>query len=432
MLAGERRAGFSDRQLTTREMDVVRLIDEGLSNKQIPPASRSWSSSTMAERLEKFVETARAGAELMHAVRTQTGKSRRAQLAEISSLRRWRVGAREYYKYRLFDDSRFSPEEKREYTGWRFERAVYRKVNDPGLLADSGLQGSWQGMVDKVLFDCLMRTAGVPTPRILAVFDASGSLYDGQMSLMIVAELEEFLTARAVSGFFAKPARAHSGDGAIAVARIEGSSAHLADGLTVEVEELTQRIAARSRVVVQERLTPHPVLQRALGRTIATVRVVVLRRPGRSQIHRIALRVPTGANIVDNFDGGRTGNLIGWVEPATGRVLRVYAGWGIEQVRLDRHPDTAAVLEGLVLPDWPEAIAVIQRASRALAGMRLQNWDLALTDRGPLMIEVNDVSAQDVLQLAGPPGFLDRELCSFLREQGFDWPYPHPTSAGVA
>jgi hypothetical protein len=34
------------------------------------------------------------------------------------------------------------------------------------------------------------------------------------------------------------------------------------------------------------------------------------------------------------------------------------------------------------------------------------------------MIEVNDISSQDVLQLAGPLGMLDTELCSFLREQG--------------
>ena len=41
------------------------------------------------------------------------------------------------------------------------------------------------------------------------------------------------------------------------------------------------------------------------------------------------------------------------------------------------------------------------------------------------MIQVNDISSQDVLQLAGPPGMLNAELCSFLREQGFRWRYPH-------
>jgi hypothetical protein len=376
----------------------------------------------------RVAEKLRVGRGQIRAVREQTGKSAAVQLAEIRALHRWQLGSREYYKYRLFDEERVRPEQRREYTGWRFERAVYGTVNDPGLLAPSGIAGSWNGMVDKLLFDVLMRAAGVPTPPLVAIFDPADAYYAGAASLRTAAELEWFMRDRAEAGFFAKPARAHGGTGAVSVERVEGDAAHLGDGSVRPIEELVQGLAAHRRVLVQERLVPHEGLRQAWGETLPTLRAVVLRGADRSEVHRMVIRIPVGQNMVDNFDFGRTGNLLGRVEAETGVLSRVYGGWGVEQRRVYEHPDSGATLEGLGLPDWHEARAMLEQASRLLVGMPFQSWDLALTDSGPVMIEVNDVSAQGILQLAGPPGLLDRQLCAFLREQNFRWPYPHPAT----
>ncbi len=368
----------------------------------------------------------RNGLSMMQEARSQSGKSAFHQAAEILSLRKLRLGPTDYYRFRLFDDARLTREQKREYTGWRFQDSVYKLVNDPGLLAVSGVSGSWAGMIDKVLFDCLMRAGAVPTPVIIALFDRDGAEYFGLPSLRTDAELRTFFSERGASGFFAKPARAHSGTGVFSVERIEGERALLTDGTDASVTDLVEYMTAHHRVVLQERLAPHAIIEELSGPTVATLRIVALRRPEASQIHRTILRIPAGGNVIDNFDAGRTGNLVGWVEPDTGEVTRVFAGTGVTQHRIQTHPDTGTSFEGLVLPDWEEAKEILDRASRVLVGMPFQSWDLALTSRGPVMIEVNDVSSQGVLQLAGPPGLLDERLCAFLRECGLDWPYPHP------
>jgi Sugar-transfer associated ATP-grasp len=362
------------------------------------------------------------------AVRAQTGKGVLSQLREVLALRARRVGPREYYRFRLFDDHRFTPSEKREFTGYRFEAAVYRTVNDPGLMAASGIRGTWDGKIDKVLFDSLMRAGDIRTPKILAIYDPAGPEYYGVPVLRTVGELESSFRSIGTSGFFAKPARAHSGTGALSVRLVEGDEAHLADGATCSLSHLARLVAEQSRVVIQERLLPHPVLAELSGPTVATLRVVVLRGDEASEIHRVVLRIPIGSNVVDNFDAGRNGNLVGWVDPEEGRLLRVYSGWGLDLRRVARHPDSGKPFDGLALPDWEQATRLIRRASRVLVGMPFQSWDLALTSLGPVMIEVNDVSGQNILQLAGPPGLLDRRLCDFLRERGLRWPYPHPAS----
>jgi hypothetical protein len=357
-------------------------------------------------------------------VRARTSKSLGRQLAEIQSLRRLGLGAGDYYTYCLFDDNRFTPAQKREYVGDRFEWEAYRAVNDPGLMARSGLAGWWGGQVDKLLFDCLMKQSSVPVPRILAIYDTSGISYGDIVVHRSIEDLGAFVRSCG-TGFFGKPSRGDTGVGAIAVERVEGDYLVLPNGAQVRVERWLEDIAGYDRVIIQELLQPHPSLRALAGKTVATVRASVLRRPATSTVHRTILRIPVGTNMVDNFDGGRGGNMVAWVDVASGRIERVVAGTGIAQKIVDRHPDTGSAMQGAILPHWQEGIALLQRASRVLSAMPLQSWDLAMTTRGPVLIEINDVSSHDVLQAAGPPGLLDDELCTFLRELGFDWPYPH-------
>lgn len=360
--------------------------------------------------------------------RRQTGKPLRAQFLEIVQL--WALGLRplEYYRFRLFDDERVTPEQRREYTGWRFQRVVYRAVNDPGLMAETGLAGGWDGKVDKVLFDCLMQANGLRTARLLGIFDPAGVTYGNVATLRTREELRFFLRQQRRGALFVKPARASSGDGAFAIETIADEYVMLADQQRLALDEVVERIVRQSRVVIQQRLRPHPLLRAATNDAIGSVRVIVLRRSHLSTVHRTYVRLPVGANMVDNFAQGGTGNLSGSVDPASGRIERVYDGIGLDQVRVLRHPDTGAELEGFQLPDWEAGIELIVRASRVLSGLALQAWDLALTDRGPVLMEVNDVCSGDV-QLAGPPGLLDQDLTAFLRERGFKWPYPYSSDA---
>lgn len=369
-------------------------------------------------RAKHLVATLRALGSAALEARRKSGKPVAAQLAEIVALRRGGLAAGEYYVYSLFDDSRFGPAEKREYVGRRFQWSVFRQVNDPGLVAPSGIAGSWNGMVDKGLFGLLMQAADLATPRTLAVFDPAGAELPGTETLRVHADLDAFLRAIGDEGAFTKPARAASGDDAFAIRSVRGDDAVLGNGDVVPLRTLLPAVTARGRTLVQELLRPHPVLEQVVGSTVATVRLLVLRSPRASIVHRAVLRIPAGRAMVDNFHNGTTGNALAVVVPDTGRVAAAWHGVGPTQRRLERHPDTGRPLPGLRLPDWQRARELVERASRLLAGMALQSWDLALTERGPVLIEVNDVSSVDVLQLCGPPGLLDGQLEAFLRERG--------------
>jgi hypothetical protein len=56
----------------------------------------------------------------------QTGKPVRAMLRELVGLRRHGVNGRMYIRYRLFDDARYTAEQKRQFTGSGFRRPPTR------------------------------------------------------------------------------------------------------------------------------------------------------------------------------------------------------------------------------------------------------------------------------------------------------------------
>src|SRR5690606_20691728 len=100
-------------------------------------------------------------------------------------------------------------------------------------------------------------------------------------------------------------------------------------------------------------------------------------------------RIPVGKNMTDNFRHGVSGNLLGGIDVETGRVTQVY-GRKDNQVSLVRHhPDSGYQFQGFVIPDWEQIIEILMLAGKTMVGLNLQNWDVALTDRGPIITEIN-------------------------------------------
>ena len=90
----------------------------------------------------------------------------------------------------------------------------------------------------------------------------------------------------------------------------------------------------------------------------------------------------------------------------SGRVVRVIQGTGADQAELERHPDSEQPLIGAMLPEW----AALHRAvpeSGARFPLRMQAWDVALTERGPVLVEVNIGGDFNLPQLAHGSGLMD-------------------------
>jgi len=314
------------------------------------------------------------------------------QAVEATRLR-WGANRLDPWEYYFFAvcAPRYSPAEKRRFIGWRRELELDRLLNT----------GSERDIAnDKLAFSAHLQDSGLPLARINAVYDPGGAAPAGVRRLADIGEVHRWLTSAATYPLFVKPVRGARGWRA-RVLRDPSDGAQFAADLTAD--------AARA-YLFQDRLRTHPAVAAACGDRLTSVRLVLFVGDGEPRPLSAVWRIPTGTNETDNFSVGVSGNLIAAVDLETGAIGNCIQGVGWRNRPLDRHPDTGVALNGYELPDWRQAVEICLSAAGRFPQLRLQHWDVALTDRGPVILELNVEGGLRTHQIVTPGPALLRPL----------------------
>jgi hypothetical protein len=354
--------------------------------------------------VEPEIDIARA---MRHAM-TQHGKSAFAQLSDIWRLRfgPGKLQPKEYYYYRLYDDDCFSHEEKRRFLGKSRWGQVYRTCNQPDW---------WALAHDKLAYYALLQGQNLPAPENRALFHKYRQCGD-LPALTSKSMLADHLRTAMVYPVFAKPVTGIRSTGVSSLKHYSAADDTLTlyDGRVVNVDDYVQEVETYTQdgYLFQEPLRPHDTIAVLSGDRLTTMRLIVgLDADGPSLMHAL-WKVPVGLNPADNF--WRPGNLLGALDTETGRVRRMISGVGPDQQDVNCHPDTEAKLLDVTLPDWGAAVSVCLKAATMFPGLRLQAWDVALTDRGPVLLEVNIGGDFNLPQLALAEGIMSNAFEDFL------------------
>jgi len=339
------------------------------------------------------------------------------QISEIIHLSRGagRIGPSDYYAYRLFDDS-ISLKEKETFVGWRAE-ARLDSLNEP----------SWHCLgLDKVLMYGLFRSNGIRHPETRAIYlPGRGRPLTGASSLKTSEELCSWLRAGANYPFFSKPSASGFGRCAFFADRYDPGQDRLVfkGGGSAKVEDFENLFGDVERLgyLFQTPIRPDSRLVGNLGPIVSSLRMMVLIDEVEGPLlHRCFWKLPTGANTHDNYDGGRTGNLAAAIDHQTGKISRVITGFGLDVVEVTHHPDSGVLLNTVSVPDWDNVLDFTFRAALTLPKLRFQQWDISLSDAGPMALEVNlfGTAGGTASQLLYGRGLLDDTMKSFLSRHG--------------
>lgn len=359
-----------------------------------------------ADRLTEFVNSARA-------VTKAHGVSWWRQVAEIRRLGRGpgRIGPGDYYAYGLFDPG-LDGAAKSSFIGWRAESEL-DALNDR----------RWQAMgLDKIVMYTMLVANGTPVPQTRAVYlPGRRRALAGAESLTSLDELIGWLRNPSHYPLFAKPSAGGFGRGSFLATRVDEASGvvELADGTVEQIDRLIARFDDRERLgyLLQQPLKSDPRLTRDLGAIVSSLRIMVLYDDVEGPvIHRAFWKLPTGRNMHDNYGGGVSGNLAAAVDMKSGCIMRVITGVGLGIVDVERHPDTGRPLDGVAVPDWPDVIACALDAATVFPKLGFQQWDIALTDQGPVALEVNlfGTGGSELSQMLYRRGLRDERMNRFL------------------
>jgi hypothetical protein len=331
-------------------------------------------------------------------------------LCEVVALwRGWgRLSPEEYFYYRLWDPS-ITLEEKRRFVGKRAQSAMHLACNS---------QYWYCAAADKILFHTIMAGAAMPIPDLIAI-SAENRTVSGIPNLTNVDDLAALLRKPDIYPLFMKEV---GGKYSLSVISADNDDQTrdevvLLGGARQSPKSLAARMIGPRGYLVQRRLRPDPGLAAAFGPRLWSVRVFVLQGKPAPRIHRATAKIATGSNPADNY--WRQGNMLGAIDLDSGQILRTVCGSGADLHVNSAHPDTGRPIVGTQIPGWNRLKEIVLAAAPFFAGIHTQSWDVALTEQGPVLLEVNFGGDLNLAQLATGKGILDAAYSEHLREWGY-------------
>lgn len=314
----------------------------------------------------------------------------------------------EFLYYRLFDPA-LTRDELRRFVGKRMQRKMHSACNDPRWFAVSN---------DKALFYTVVAGAGLPGPETLAVYAPKGRT-GFPVTLRNPEDLRRYLAAHGEWPLFAKPIAGIYSVGAIHITGREGDELVMKNGERATVERVVDYMAQFSEegYLFQRTLLADAALAAVMGRTVPSLRCLILWSGDTPHIESTILKIPAGDNIADNY--WRHGNMLGAVDLESGEIRRVVSGTAHELTELEAHPDTGQRLIGVRLPDWSGILESVRDAAALFPGVRTQSWDVALSNAGPVFLEFNFGGDLNLHQLARGHGALTESYKAHLRACGY-------------
>jgi len=355
-------------------------------------------------------KTATPGLEYLRWLKEATtdGKSLSAVVREIATLM-WGPGKlqpNEYFMYKLYDDGRYTANEKKTFMGAQRHHELLDALDMP-----------WPRIAnDKPTLTALLRGYDLPIPETQAMRHANRS-FPGAVGLKNRTAVVEFLREEAAYPLFGKPTASACSLGVANIERYDADNDHLvmADSREVKVENFAEQIEqfAEHGYLFQTRLNPHPEIAQVVGNRISTVRMFVLVDEKGPALLRAAWKIAGADTVADNF--WRAGNMLGGVDVETGDVTRVLMRTVEGTQEVDEHPVTGTKFAGLKFPEWDAMRELVYRGAAAVPSCHLQGWDVALTENGPVLIELEGDGGDAIMeQLCFDTGLLQGRYLKFL------------------
>ena len=156
------------------------------------------------------------------------------------------------------------------------------------------------------------------------------------------------------------------------------------------ISETYDKIVALPRGIVEQYIVQHPEMNRLAQNSVNTLRIVTISSNGEpvcgdnDVIVYVSVRVGNGMASVDNF---HSGGMAAVVDSDTGIVVTMAADF--EGNAYDIHPVSKTKFKGFSIPKFDEAKGFVINACRQKKISGYLGWDVAITENGIELIEVN-------------------------------------------
>jgi len=313
---------------------------------------------------------------------------------------------KEYFLYGAHQAG-LTPDDRAEFLG----DGVMRAINDALNKRPRDINGL---IADKLLTNLVLTRCGLPVAEIRGVAVKSGTSSPYPI-LQSPEDFASFLRDQPLP-FFGKPVHGSRSLGAVSVVGREGDTLILGDASRATISDFTAGAFKHfaGGYLIQDLVQPHPDLARIVGPVISSVRIVTVRVGTEILPLYSAMKMPGPGQMVDDIVS--LINTMCSVDLATGRIVRGQDACRLGGTEMPFNPVTGATLAGAALPSWQEAKALALNAHATFGSLSMLGTDIALTETGPRMIELNSYPHHSFYQKCFARGLWNGDIAPILTE----------------
>lgn len=244
---------------------------------------------------------------------------------------------------------------------------------------------------NKYLAHKVFEQTGIRTSTLYCYYHPEGNVLDSKLIATEVADVCRILKSKGVTQCVVKSTEDSHGDNVVVVKEIkyfeDDCELLLFDNSVVRLSNVLQK---------QPRIFESLIRQTNQfasfnDSSVNTVRFMTTLYPdGSARVVATFVKIGRAGKCVDNAGGG--GNVDVCVDVRTGEIKYAIQFDGWHKIKdIEKHPDSDTQLNGVVIENWEAIKAEVIKFQQAFPWCKAAGWDVAITNDGPVVIEVNDM-----------------------------------------
>lgn len=225
-----------------------------------------------------------------------------------------------------------------------------------------------------------LKEKGIETPEVVAIYD-KGTLKSASEEIIDCKDL--IASFNDEDKIFFKPIFGQGGKG-IVVLKIKDNKIFHKDNI-IEADRITTLLNSNDFYVIQKGIIQRDDINQVCSASVNTLRCVTQWRDGSPHLSVCVMRIGRNGSDVDNSSQG---GMSVQVNEETGQLYK-YGTIELGGGEYTKHPDTGFIFENLQIEGWDEIKTQILKYAKAIPEIKELAWDIAITKKGVLAIEIN-------------------------------------------
>ena len=248
---------------------------------------------------------------------------------------------------------------------------------------------------DKILFHKIMMMYQLPVPERYFVYQDGKFERDGV--LIDDREVDNIINGITDKQIFIKKYTGGAASGvSIAILREDGY--YVRSGSKLSAENI-RALFSDSNYIFERQIIQHDVLNSFNPDSVNTIRVLTYKNKSISA----SVRFGRKGDYCDNVSKG---GIAVSVDLQTGELgefgMRMY-----DVEKYFEHPDSHIPFAGAVIPGWSNVLEVVEKAIQVLPYYNSVGFDIAISDNGPVIVEINNGAGVGLSQTGKLRGIAD-------------------------